>query len=97
VSIKWGPSHRTETYLYDCGIPIYIQRSDKLHEGYKAKNGRHLQIERMAEEIRTLLCPSHRSPPEVKLDDGAILVGTCCEDFKKAILLLLSTKSKRPS
>ena len=41
-------------------------------------------------KMRTMICPQHGATPEITTDGGAVHVVTCCETFKKDVLLALA-------
>jgi hypothetical protein len=47
-------------------------------------------ISNPADKIRVMFCPQHGAPPGITSEGGAFSVVTCCDPFKKEVLLVLA-------
>ncbi len=55
-----------------------------------------ISLRTASEKLRILRCPKHAEPPIVTVNEDSFSVATCCEDFKKRVLEILSELIRRP-
>ena len=55
-----------------------------------------LEIGMAGEKLQMMRCSEHREAPVVTVSQDSFSVSTCCEDFKKRVLEILSELIRKP-